>query len=252
MSDDPLFARDGRLTDLTLERYHYGELDADEAGRLEAHLAAHPAEAARLERLVALEGEVGALPFPAELSQPEPVPAPANSWRYVGVVVMAAAVLLFARSALLQPTAPTGPDNGIRYRGGTVELQVFRQGGGQLAWKDVVAPGDRLGFRVGSSEPGHLVIAGLDATGSAYGILPTSGTAGPVEAGDAHEVDAAIELDDAGDWERLVAVVCPEPMPTTAVTDALRTAWRSAEGETLPALLPDCGQAELLLRKRAP
>lgn len=255
MSHDHLLAVDGRITDLTLERFHAGELDDDESAWVRAFIASHPDAAERLERLEALGREFDALSMPdlgALVADNEiadvATPVPANNLRWFApMLAVAAALLVFMRT--------TGPDDdGIRYRGSGLELQVFRRassGAIEVPYGSTVSPGDQLGFRVQDRLGGQLVIIGMDATGAAYPVYPADGGASlPLARSETPSpVEAAIELDDKGSWERLVAIRCEQDFVATGALQALEQARVLDPERALPPILDGCAQADVMLRK---
>lgn len=225
---------DGHLTDLALEYALDGSPLPATEGHLEScdtcqqRLAA--ADAVELPEIPGLsDGATATMPPQASLVEPQAAPTQVESanrpWMAaVGAMLAAAAILLVAVPAVLS----TGPDDGIRVKGGGLALQVFRDEGetsARLKDGDTVAPGDRLGFRVRNRDAGYLLVFGVDSADAPYVCYPQS------EGGDAVEVEAsarprqlpeAIRMDEAAGTETLFAVLCEGPFTLDEVVDAAR------------------------------
>lgn len=150
---------------------------------------------------------------------------------------------------------PEAADHTRAKSGGGLELAVFTSEGERLKSGDTVPPGTRLGFQVQSAEAGHLVILGLDSSGEAWTGLPQEG-AEPVaiEASEGLvDLEAAVQLDDAGERERLVALRCGAPVDPGLLSEQLvAAAETAAPDEGLPPVHMGCAQDELILHKAAP
>lgn len=203
-----VFTRDGRLTDLALELYQLGELDDATMAKVEAHLDAHPEEAARLDEMDALGEEFAALPRPAFLdaapkamppvvapAEEVAVPAPANRGWSWSSLAMAAVALLVVGVSLMQDRSPT-----VGQAIGAV-------------WKVEAADdgGDGMLVKVQSSSSGHWMLLQVPEAGGAQAVYPAViGRSERVPAGNgAMEMALAGARADAG--ARLVAVRCDSP-----------------------------------------
>jgi len=121
---------------LRLERYHLGEIGADERAGIERHLAACAACAACLERIV--QDESVALPALPAMSVTKPEGAvvvrprwPVQAVAVVGTLAAAAAVVLAIRGA--HPTGgehPTLPDT--RVKGDAIAFSLVRDDGERI------------------------------------------------------------------------------------------------------------------------
>jgi hypothetical protein len=135
-------------------------------------------------------------------------------------------------------------------KGSDFALEAFAKGADkprEVGDGDVVHPGERLGFRVRSQEPGFVLIAGVDDLGHAYPCHPPSGLAAPWEPSTtAVVVEGAVELDDAIGAERIVALWCPDRF---AFEDIVTTLKAGARAE-LPLLRAGCAQREIVLEKQ--
>ncbi len=263
----PHLTRSGHLTDLALERIVDGE-QLDEIAS--AHLDSCAACTARHSAIVA--DSAVALP-PLRLAAPaaEPVaeaPAPQHDnvipfrqgrswWSAAGGLLAAAAAVLFLVNVSPTDSLPDrNPEDNFTIRGSELpelDLEVYRSDADditRISSDDVVFPGDRLGFRVGSEADGHFLILGIDSTGSAYPCYPTDGSSAAIQHGKPAEVPGAINLDDTLGIERLVAVRCPD---TPSFDDLAHALERAASGlsadSATPQLREQCAQQEVRLRK---
>ncbi|MEN0062289.1 MAG: hypothetical protein AAGA48_09060 [Myxococcota bacterium] len=211
--------RDGHLSDLAIEY----ALDGEPLEGTTEHLEHCDMCSARLRA-------AGGVVVP-----PRRVRRPPRWWYAAAPLAMAATALLVLSSS---------PD-GIRVKGGGVELQVFRDEGPKsrrLAPGDEVAPGDRLGFRVRVREEGHIMVVGTDGQQPPYLSYPQDAEASvPFAATDhAVDLDSAIRLDDALGTERLVLLWCETSFE-------LDVAERVAMDDTVP---PGCMVDVVELEKR--
>ncbi len=260
---ESLFARDGRLLDLTIDRYLLGELCASEVAEVDEHLAAHPAERVRLTAVrQAQRAPLPALRLPQAVAAGSAPAAPSNVvplrrslWPVAGGLLAAAAAALL----LVNPTAPQpeGPTDQFVSKGGALPaltLEVFRSDGEQtpqLHTGETVRAGDRLALRVGSEADGELLILGIDGGNNTYPCYP-QGTASsaPLTAGPPAQLPAAITMDATPGMERLVALRCPAPMRFDDVSaQLLQVAAGLSADVPLPPLQEGCAQAEIRLRK---
>ena len=200
------FRRDGHLSDLGLELVAGGEVDRT---TVDDH---HRACAACRGRLEAGEADE-ARPLPAR-----PAPRAANrpfprGW----LAALAAVAAVVVAMVLLRPA-----EERFRARGGDgIGLEVWVERGGEgmpLVGGEVVAPGERIAFRIVDPRGGQLLVAGRDATGAWYPCWPPDGTSRAVPPSlDPRQLDAAVAFDDVEGDERLVAVRCAEPFSLTSL-----------------------------------
>jgi hypothetical protein len=131
----------------------------------------------------------------------------------------------------------------VRLKGTTFEVEVHVHDGQTsrlVSGGDVVHPGERMGFRVRASMPGHLLLIGRDDRGATYPCYPASGQASAPVAGSSQMValDAALAFDDALGSERLIAFFCDAPL--------------ELPGLAIPSEIPPgCVRRELSLTKVA-
>lgn len=211
-------------SDLRLDRLMVGELDGAAAQKLRAHLASCERCAARNQAMVAAAADLYArrpvlgLPLPARHRR---------GWFWglsLGSVAAAVAIVLVMRGPLFAPTRD------IRFKGG-LALEVFvRRTDGTvqtLSDGDRVSPGDRLRFRVTSPRAGYVAIVSVDPAGEASSYLPPATRLTSLPAGQPVDLAGSAELDDRLGRERLIAVVCADPLETAMV---LRATPRELDG----------------------
>lgn len=243
MSEGPL-GRDGHLPDLSIDRHLAADLGDDDAAAVRAHLAACDACRDRVAAAEAIVPQFEAL-APPDLSV---VAEPANRpFRWASVVAVAAAALVGVGAWVA--ASPT-EDDGIRLKGSGLELEVFVDGTPprKLLPGDEVVPGDRLGFRAKAAKDGHLVVLGVDETGSVYPCHPSRPAPPTAHAASSEPVDlkAAVVLDAVLGTERMVALHCPDAFEWSAAAKALET-WASLDD--LPTLRQGCAQDVVSLEK---
>ena len=264
MSDlhtEHLFRRDGRLTELTLDRYRLGELSADERRAVEDRLAQAPEERAVLEAMREFEGAHGLAP-PKVATPPQAKVLPfSRPLKYVapvavGLVAAAAALSLIAPTTEMAPTKAVVSGDEFRVKGARFELEIHAHDGDRsrrLSAGATVKAGERLGFRVEGGDGGHLLIAGIDAKHAPYLCYPqdTGGASAPAPGGtEAVALPAAVRLDDSPGAETVVAMLCPQPFTYDSVKQAMREAH--SLGGALPVLRDGCVQRVIPLSKEAP
>lgn len=259
VSAERLFRRDGRLTELTLDRYRQGELSDDERRAVERRLAQTPDERRVLEEMQAFDaahrlappagaGAATVLPF----RRAAKVIAPIG----VALVAAAAAVSLLVPTTGLAPTSRVRPGEEFRVKGARFELEVHAHDGAQsrrLSAGAAVHPGERLGFRIEGGDGGHLLIVGIDATHEPYLCYPqdTGGASAPAPGGDqVVSLPAAVRLDDVAGSETVVAMLCPRPFSFDAVAPAMRAAHAAVGG--LGMIRQGCVQRVFTLTKGIP
>lgn len=215
-------------SDLAIDRYLSGELEAKAATGLELHAAGCERCGARLAELRAeTEATREALP---PLS-----PGPELRTPWIPLLAVAAGLIMavFIGRALLagggaEREAPTrvattrtkGPAHLTLYV--RRDARVFTFGGEPLS------PGDGLAFAYTSGADSHLALFDVD-DGEAACLYPASGATAPAPAGVDVDLDVAVELDDSRSEESIVAVFCETPQPTSVLARVL------SSGDALPA-----------------
>ena len=261
MSLDPsIFARDWHLQDLALERLELDDLDPAAERSVRDHLTSCLACKARHQAIVAelavplpvLEAEAVQAP---EASNVVPLPVRRSFWVAGGAAAAMAMAAAFMVMTLLQPVDPQ-LDPEFQIRGSELSLEVYRQddkGAVRLRDGDGVRPGDHLGFRVASQDAGYLLVFGVDSTLEPYPCYPSDPSRGaqawaasprPVQ------LDAAIQLDATPGQERIIALLCDEPVGIDIVAPTLRQASADLQSwQDLPPFDLSCLQRELRLNK---
>lgn len=260
--------RDGRLTDLTIDRLLTDDLSDDEAARIQAHLDKNPDEASRVASVRASVAaplpplqrrpQLRLVKTPPELREataPPPEPeedtsreedteeAPSNVLSFPGRSWGPAALLLAAAAAFLLVVVPnldtTGgstdpgtPYDTVAFRGG-IAMNVVRDGGSGgdelLESGAVVSAGDQLGFQAGAEKDGYLLIMGIDGAGETYAAYPSQpGAAAVFKQSKLQTLGAAIQLDGTPGTDRLVGVFCEAPFSYDDIAAPLKAAAAAA------------------------
>lgn len=244
-----VFARDGHLLALALERQQAEDLSAEEAQSLDQHLQSCPLCQTRAEHL-RQELLLPALKLPqrpqlqlipggagrgvAPAPAPAPVVAPTRRrWWLLPVAAMAVGLVV----TILLPRQPPATQLPA-----SLSMEVYRDSNSQrLLPGDQVVEGEKLVFRVRSDEDGYLLVSERTGAGLSRACYPTGDSpqavllrGGP----DAMVLPTSLELDNSVGEEILIATRCPKPFGMETVTRA-----------DLP---DDCMQVRLSLFKSAP
>jgi len=164
----------------------------------------------------------------------------------------AAAALLVVRAG--DPTGRAPQGDAVK---GALALTVhIRQASGTIvAVNDdgELRPGEQMRFSLTTSAAGHAVVLGLDASPAVTTYVPAApaAEATPIEAPGAVELAGSIAADATAGFERVVAVVCPRPVPIAALRQQAERALRQAGGrpEAVSSLGTGCAESGVLLRK---
>jgi hypothetical protein len=221
----------GCVSNLTLDQALTGELGADQARALAAHLegcrdcsaarAALMAEAERFDR----EAPYASL---AADAMARATPERTAAWwrrRWLApTLAMAAGLFIYAGAR----RADDGrPDPGVRTKGGfSLSTYVLHEGkaAGAMHMGEPVHPGDRLEFRYNGPR-GYLAVVSVDQVGRVSAYYPPGSAAAPVEAGREQALTSAVELDATLGKEVIVGVRCDAALP---VKDVMRAAADAA------------------------
>jgi hypothetical protein len=106
---------------------------------------------------------------------------------------------------------------------------------------DAIHPGESLGFQLFSHRAGHLVIFGSDELGNTYLCYPQhlGGRSTYLEAAPAGiELRQAVRFDDVLGTETIVALLCPEPVDYTMVSE--RVAHGARLDDVVGRIAGDC------------
>ncbi|HND31799.1 MAG TPA: hypothetical protein PLA94_17475 [Myxococcota bacterium] len=245
-----VFARDGHLLLLGLERHQAEDLGPEERQGLEQHLgdcSLCQSRHARLQQELVLpplklpqRPQLQLIPGGAGRGAPPPAAAPTAApppsrrrWWLLPVAAMAVGLIV---TVLLPRQRSTGQNPG------SLAMEVYRDRDSQrLLPGDLVAEGEKLAFRVRSDEDGYLLVSERNGTGQSRPCYPAgdSPQAALLRGGpDAMVLPTALELDNSAGEEILIATRCPQPFGMETVTRA-----------DLPE---DCTQVRLSLFKKAP
>ncbi|HTU62866.1 MAG TPA: DUF4384 domain-containing protein, partial [Polyangiales bacterium] len=161
--------------------------------------------------------------FGAFVRKVMPWRSPTSRHGYAWAAAFGALALAVAASLMLR-------DSAIRYRGASVSLQAYVQGGaGVHALRDgeVLSGGAQLAFAYTLSEPQHLLLFGIDDAGTITRYFPDEdiAEASALPAGAKRQLPVGIELDARRGRERLIALFSSEPLARDAARAALESAW---------------------------
>jgi hypothetical protein len=174
------------------------------------------------------------------------------------VITLAAAALaggiaLYAASK--SGEAPRAALEVTRAKGALALSVIVRRESGEvtrLAPLGAVHPGDSLRFELASAEPGFAAVLGVDAAGAVTPYVPACGALRSLAGGPPVALDETIVADDTLGTERLVAVVCREPMPVAELVSSASRALAAASGDPtrVSNLHPGCAEARFDIQKR--
>ncbi len=140
---------------------------------------------------------------------------------FAGAAALAALLLVLAPPRREAPA----PDV-VRLKGGVaVHSFVLREGRVRpLERGEIVLAGDQIGFQVQSVIDGEVALFATPPPGEPLkAMLPLPGHEPPrVTAGAKFKLPVSALLDDQGDEERFVILICPAPLPLEAATAAAR------------------------------
>ena len=229
---------------LTLSRADHGELAADAAERIRAHVegcercAAYLAAAATARDALSPAASMAFARRVVERAEPR-----RSGWAWLrGPALLGAGAcvaLLLAVGLRGEPPEPAGEPDGILIKG-TGSLTVHCKRAGEtfvLAPDAPVRAGDALRFEIFSGAPQtHALVIGIDARGAVSVYAPFGGEAGvKITPGAPNLLDDAILLDDSGLDELLVALVSAQRIEAESAKRAARDAWAAA-GRDLSAI----------------
>jgi hypothetical protein len=208
---------------------------------LRAHLSGCERCSHRMRRLGRARAEYAAARPAARFAQRVAATAAArrepSRWlqlRRPSVAVTVAAVLAAAIAVLaVQPLAAPHEPDAIRYKGSTVELQVYVRRGAQtraLRAGEALSAGDQLAFAYSLAQPRHLLLFGIDDAGTISRYFPDAALApnAVLPAGSGRQLPVGIELDARRGQERLVALFSDAALDEARARAALGAALRQA------------------------
>jgi Putative zinc-finger len=223
------------LSAYQLDRYRLGELTAEKAMEVQAHLKTCARCRAAEEVLASAQADFHASATP--LRRPRRPLRRALPWG-AGAVALAATCLLALRPSLE-----------VRSKGAPVSVGMYVQHGQSVRRAlpgEVVAPGDAVRFSYSSAEPRSLAILSVDGAGVASVYFPDGPETVRVPAAEDTPLPLATQLDGVLGEERVVALFCQKPRALEPVRRALQTS-----GAALPEV-PGCVLATFRFTKRAP
>lgn len=238
------------LSDLILDRFLLSELDGtDEYGRVSGHLETCGVCAARLDGLKAERVEFLQEHWRNQgRRRRRPFAAVAG-----GLGAVAAGLLVTVLSiGPGTPKRPTGPT--VRTKGGLALDIVAKKRDGRV---EQILPGSRLSpgaairFKISTKAEGYLTIAALDSAPAVSIYHPGPNGQEKVGPGRDQLLDGSITLDRTLGPEKIVAVLCDEPIAQEEIVRALNAALEEAGGDPrrVDRLPLDCGQTAFLYEK---
>ena len=282
-----LFTRDGHVSELTYDRWQAGELADEEQAAVGTHTERCPGCAAMVKSLHDFDAKIHErIVPPGEFRRPERIApnetpdlgrhrgslptqdrsgprrrgASFGGWSRrllaggLSLAAAAAAAILVINMNSADVTSPSG-DDGIRIKGTHLSLEVFVDRAGEphgLVSGEQVHPGERLGFRVQSRVPGHIMIVGVDDKNQGYLCYPQKRHGEASQTKSMKErvtLGEAVRLDDTLGKERLLLVQCEDSFTFEDIQDDLSGKAKDAGEGPLPALREGCAQKEVLLVK---
>jgi len=245
-------------SELALERYLL-----EPAPRVRAHLDACGRCAARLEEMKGQGEDFLQYVFPATVQKVEEAAekgARRFSWFQLFAPVSAAAAaiaLLLMVHPVDENSCPITSDGTCIKGEGGLGLSVFLNGAGgaRVAREgEPVSASAAMRFRIRPSEPCHLWIVSVDASGQVSRLFPTAGEGGALVA-TRLDVPGGAVLDGKPGPERVIAICTPAPMYYAAVERIVQTSMARGEpavrgNRTIGGLPEGAGQASVLLEKR--
>lgn len=253
------------ISDLTLERYHLGELDSAQRTTIDMLVAADETIRGRLSALASSDAEIrsGHLIqrlIPDSVGRSRSIPR--WQWSALTSAAATAAVAIVAVVAWWSGVRDATTESGTftaasteRVKGETASLMLYRKtdaGSELLADGAPVRQGDviRVAYRTGA--PCFGVIVSIDGARVVTRHLPVDAPAATaMKSGDSTPLESAYELDDAPKWERFFLVTSDRAFDVDAVLDAAHRVAATAGTEPPDALpLPSSfHQSTFLLRK---
>ena len=241
--------------DWTLQRYVSQELKGEALEEVTLHTArcAHCRE--RLSRLDhEREAFLEQLPFESMESDiaeralflpddPE-VRVPESPWKKMrlGLVSFACGAAAMLVVFVLLPSDPTPTQDGDRIKGTTsLAAEVLRKGEPQPIEEGMtLVAGDAIEFRVDTGTYDHVVLVGIDGTGTVSFMQPASGGASaPITPGAGKTLGTAFRLDDAPGPEVYVAFLTDEPIDAAEAAIAVERWAGDAGAEAVSRHAPD-------------
>lgn len=253
-----------KISDLTLEQFHLGELGAAQEHRIREELARNEELRGRLAQIARSDVEIRA-DYPAERVVPlirervrrEEAASERRPWRIPtlawAVPVAAMALALLSLPIFLRPSEET------RLKGATPHLLVFRKtatGAEELPPGAVAKKGDVLQLSYVAGEAKYGVIFSVDGRGTLTWHVPAGYRGGALSAPALDPKGPALlpnayELDDSPSFERFFLVYSSKPFQVEDVERVARGLAQKASGNLGALSLPrGLGQFSLLVKKQ--
>ena len=225
----------GCLSAYRLDRFRLGELPAEEASDVRAHLAGCERCRAAEALLAAAEADYLALVPP--LRRP-PRAGRAVAWG-VGAMALAAVCVLALRPAAME----------VRSKGAATAVGMYVQHDQTVRRAlpgEAVAPGDVVRFVYSSQEPRFVAILSIDGAGVASVYFPDGPQTVRLPAAQEMPLPLGTRLDGVLGEEQVVALFCEQSRELEPIRRAMQAA--------APALpeVPGCSLATFHFSKRAP
>ena len=243
----------GCLSDFTLDQLIARELSGEAEQAARRHTADCPRCAERLVQFEAVE----APPLDPALARPQSNPKQrALSWALLAAIAMGAGgSLLLVRSRSGSNPSASIVEMQTRTKAAIGLALIVRGASGEvrrLAPGDTVHPGDALRFEVAAGEPGFVSIIGIDAAGAITKYAPQSEASLRFENGPATLLGDTIIADDTLGAERVLALLCREPLAYEALRSQVERALKRAGGDphAVAAVDARCAEAAFDIAKR--
>jgi Domain of unknown function (DUF4384)/Putative zinc-finger len=233
------------ISNLRLDEWSAGELEADDAAEVEAHVATcehcsarHAAfeslRAAYLQEVPSFDSARELHARNRQIEGPTLVltkRAPLAGRRGLQIAAAFSSAALAAAAVLLMSAPDTDAVSGVRSKGGA-HLDFFVKRGKHVergVRGRALRPGDALRFTYSTAEDSYLAIFDLDAHAATV-FFPTGERAQRVRAGSEVALDFSVELDDEPGDEWIQALFCRAPFDVEPV----RASLEAKRGMSIP------------------
>lgn len=240
------------LSDFVLDQIVAGDLDGAPAEVARRHLA----ECARCSGRLASFEAVEVPPFSTLGTKPSEAPRPRMKSFMItlAAAALAAGIALYASSK--NGEEPHASTEVTRAKGSLALGVVVRRSSGsvaRLAARGQVSPGDSLRFELASADSGFLGVLGVDAAGVVTPYAPASGSLRAFAGGPPVVLEETIVADDTLGIERLVAVLCEDPVPMAELVASAQRALAASSGDPtrVANLRERCVEARFDIEKTA-
>ena len=276
---EDLFTRDGHLTELTIDRYLVEELSLEQHQAVDDHLQECDDCRGEVQAARAFYDEVSAdldeFPQLAQANDDTSDEAPAQVvnladerrqrrklWLTSAAAIACAVALVIAIFPQQTDRAdqPTLVDDDlldrVQLRGSGLSLEVWVDTDDDPPRRamtgETIHPGNRLGFRLSTDEPGDILVVGVDGAGQAYLGFPhdTGGSSRTLDAmPDGELLDGAVQVGPATGTEWILALRCEDSIHFDELQDHLRDLDDEAVRGLTDELPPGCQISSVRLNK---